>query len=519
MKKSAVYLALATSLTCTTALAVEPVVHSTRTLGSGGGGTTYAHWSAAANYNPGLLGTATGKNSKDDAYFILNLYGRIADTKDDGDSIDSLEDFTDDVDAFEGLDNLDLLESDITNLQDTINASNNLINGLEDIDGAGAQSTIGLNMGFGFAFESFSLGFNAMAKVDFGGTANIDENDVDLLRRYTSLGQVLLDDVRPLYDAAQDLEERYLALEEEAERLRNSGSATQEDIDAAEQAAAEAEALFQDAEDLAEDAKNTEAGITTEFGDIFDTETQTFNFDEDDLESDARFAAIGWAEVGVTIGSKWELDNDKQLSVGATLKSVRLEFFDYQTSTSDFDEDDIDGDEYRSSKDFMTADIGAVLSMDAMDQWRIGVTVKNIVGEDISSRRDTLKDGQEPLFFEVEPQVRVGTSYNGGWYRLAADLDLTESKGPMFADGTEFFKGSQYGSLGAVINAWEFAELRAGYRHNFASDDSRNETEDSDGVITLGAGLYLWAVQFDLALQASPDLDDVGGGFQAMITF
>ena len=123
------------------------------------------------------------------------------------------------------------------------------------------------------------------------------------------------------------------------------------------------------------------------------------------------------------------------------------------------------------------------------------------------------------MFFECEPTLRVGNSYNGGWYRLAADLDLTESKGPMFADGTEFFKGSQYGSLGAVINAWEFAELRAGYRHNFASDDSRNETEDSDGVITLGAGLYLWAVQFDLALQASPDLDDVGGGFQAMITF
>ena len=519
MKKSIISTALTMAFVSSTAMAVEPVLHSARTLGSGGAGTTYAHWSAAANYNPALLGTASGKSSENDAYFILNLNSRLADAKEDGDSIDALNDFESDVDAFEALDNIDLLESDIQNLQDTIDTSNLVIDGFGELDGAGAQSVLGLNLGFGFAFEDFSIGFNALAKLDFGGTANISQNDIEKLKRYTDLGQVLLDDVRPLFDEANRLEAEFNAKVERLRELRDSGSATQEEIDEAERIAAEAEVLFEQAETLAEDAKVTQTTIENDFGDIFDQETQTFNFNEDDLESNARFAAIGWGEVGVTLGSKWALESDRTLSVGATLKLVHLEFFDYQSTISDFDDDDIEDKQHRTSKGFVTADIGAVLSMGKMDQWRIGVSVKNLVGETISSNEATLKPGQEILTYEVETQVRVGTSYNGGWYRLAADLDLTESKGPTFEDGTQFFKGSQYGSIGGVINAWEFVELRAGYRHNFADYEGKNETEKSDGTITLGAGLYLWAVQFDIALEASPDLDDVGAGLQAMVTW
>lgn len=519
MKKSIISTALATTFLSTTAMAVEPVVHSARTLGSGGAGTTYAHWSAASNYNPGLLGTASGKSSENDAYFILNINGRVADAKEDGDTYDALKDFERDVNEFEDLDSVDLLESEIKNLQTTIDTSNEVINGFRDLDGAGLQSTAGLNLGFGFAFETFSLGFSALAKVDVGGTANIEQSDIDKLRRYTDLGQVLLDDVRPLFDEANRLEADFNQKLARLEELRNSDSATQEEIEEAERIAEEAEVLFNEAEALADDAKLTQTTIENDFGDIFDQDTQTFNFNENDLDSSARFAAIGWAEVGVTLGSKWELENDKSLSVGATLKSVHLEFYDYQSATSDFDEDDIESDDYRTTKDFVTADIGAVLSMDKMDQWRIGVSVKNIMGETISSREDSLKPGQEALTYEVETQVRVGTSYNGGWYRIAADLDLTEAKGPLYEDGTQFFKGSQYGSIGGVINAWEFVELRAGYRHNFADYEGKNETEKSDGTVTLGAGLYLWAVQFDIGLAASPDLDDIGGGIQAMVTW
>ncbi|MUH72760.1 type IX secretion system membrane protein PorP/SprF [Psychrosphaera haliotis] len=517
MKKSAVSLAITLGLFSSSALAVDSFIQSARNLGSGGAGLTYAHWSSAANYNPALLGTAVGTDN--DFFLVLNGTGRVADTKDDGDSLDLFESLEDEVNNFEDLDDSDLLEGDPQNLQNTINTANRIVNDFEQLDGAGLQGSFGVNLGFGMAFERVAVSFNAMAKFDVGGTGDISSSDINLLRRYTDLGQTLLSDVRPFYDEATRLEARYDQLQSDVEQLENSGTATQDDIDAAQELADEAEVLFVEAEVLAEEAKLQQTTIQNEYGDIFDQDTQTIVFDEDSLESKARFAAIGWAEAGVTLASNWQLDSEKKLSVGATVKTVRLELFDYQSASSDFDEDDIDGDEYRSSKDFVTADLGAILSMDSMDKWRIGVTVKNIVGEDIESRQESLKAGQESLIYEVETQVRIGTSYNHGWIRLAADLDLTESKGPQFANGEQFFRGSQYGSVGAVINAYDFLELRAGYRHNFADKVGNSTTDESDGLITVGAGVFLGGVQFDLGLQASPELDDVGGGLQAMITW
>lgn len=108
---------------------------------------------------------------------------------------------------------------------------------------------------------------------------------------------------------------------------------------------------------------------------------------------------------------------------------------------------------------------------------------------------------------------------NAGWYRIAADIDVTEASGPLTSDGKEFFQGSQYGNIGVVINAWNFAELRAGYRHNFASTDVESDADSSSGLVTLGAGLFLGPVQADLAIQASPDGDEAGLAFQTMVTF
>ncbi|GAB2999243.1 conjugal transfer protein TraF [Psychrosphaera aestuarii] len=517
MKKSAVSLAITLGLFSTSAFAVDSFVQSARNLGSGGAGLTYAHWSSAANYNPALLGTAAGTDN--DFFFVLNATGRVADTKDDGDSIDLFESLEEEVSNFEDLDNLDLLEGDVQSLQNTIDTANRIVSNFEDLDGAGLQSTLGFNAGFGMAFERVAISFNAMVKFDVGGTGDISQSDIDLLRRYTGLGQTLLTNVRPLYDTALAYESEFEALQAELEALQNSGTATQDEINRAQELADEAEVLFTQAEQLAEDAKLDQTTLENDYGDIFDQNSQSIVFNEDELDSKARFAAIGWAEGGVTLASNWKLESEKTLSVGATVKAVRLEFIDYQSASSDFDEDNIDGDDYRSTKDFVTADFGAILAMDNMDKWRIGVTVKNIIGEEIESRQETLKPGQESLIYKVEPQIRVGTSYNAGWIRLAADIDLTESRGPEFANGDQFFRGSQYASFGAVLNAYDFLELRAGYRHNLADKVGNSTSDESDGLITVGAGLYLAGIQFDLGLQASPELDDVGGGLQAMITW
>lgn len=502
MKKSTLTIATLVALTSTSASAFDYFFQTGRSMGYGSAGTTYAHWSAAANYNPALIGSAAG--TEEDFFFVLNGSLRV---NEQNDAIDTMDQFSEDTESFDGFSDVDLLEGDKAALQNNVDTANQLVTSVEKLDGAGMNLGLGINGGLGMSFETFAMSFQVNTQVVVGGTVNIAEEDTSMFRRFTELGQVLIDDVRPLYDDLKVKEAELAAIQESYE----AGNATQDDIN-------DAQLLVDEAEAIAEDAKNTQVGIETDFADIFDTETQSITFNDEDLKSNTRFAAIGWAEAGMTLGSNWKLDGGKVLSVGATFKAVHLEFYDYQASTAGFDEDNLDGDAYKSEEDFVTADIGAILALDSADKWRVGISVKNLNGVTITTNPAGLQAGQEELIFEVKPQVRIGTSYNGGWYRLAADVDVTESKGPHYADGTEFFKGTQYASLGAIINAWDFIELRVGYRHNLiTTDELAARTSEADGLVTAGAGIYLGPVQFDLGLQASEE--EVGGGLQAMITW
>ena len=517
MKKSALTVAVSLAMFSTSAVAIDHFLPTGRSIGYGSAGTTYAHWSAGANYNPALVGAAAGTDQ--DFFFVLNGVGMLTDISDDGDTVDVIDDFVDDVENFDEFNDVDLLEGEKSELQRIIGDSDSMINSVETLDGIGLRGGLKGNGAFGLAFERFAFSMHMATQFDVAGTAFVSDSDLALLRRYTELGQVLLDDVRPLFDEANRLESELLQKEQELQALIDSGNASQESIDQATEVVNEAEALFVEAELLADEVKNTQTTIENDFGDIFDQNTQSIKFAESDLDSSSRFVAIGWFEVGATIGSNFKRENGQTISYGITLKSVHLEFFDYQARASSFDDDQIDGDEVRNSTDFATADLGVIWSLDSQDKWRIGASVKNIVGEEISSNPIRFTQDQPLLTYKVEPQVRLGASYNTGWFRLAADVDVTESKGPTLEDGREFFKGSQYANLGVILNAWDFLELRAGYRQNLVSSAASNNTEESDGLVTVGAGLYLGGVQFDLGLQASPEMDDVGGGLQAMITW
>jgi hypothetical protein len=502
MKKSVLAMATLVGLTSTSASAFDYFFQTGRSSGYGSAGTTYAHWSAAANYNPALIGSAAGTD--EDFFLALNLSARLVEQND---AIDTMDEFSENTDDFDGFSDVNLLEDDIELLQSNIDSANNLTDSMEKLDGAGFNLGIGVNGGLGMSFESFAMSFQVNTQVIIGGKVNVAEDDTATFRRFAELGQVLIDDVRPLYDDLKVKEAELAAIQDSYA----AGNATQDDIN-------DAQLLVDEAEVIAEDAKNTQVGIETEFADVFDTDSQSIKFDEGDLKSNTRLAAIAWAEAGMTVGSNWQLDGGKVLSVGATFKTVQLEFFDYQASTSGFEDDNVDDDQYRSSESFVTADIGAILALDSADKWRVGVSVKNLNGVTITSNPDGLAADQEELIFEVKPQVRIGTSYNGDWYRVAADVDVTESKGPHFADGTEFFQGTQYASLGLVLNAWDFAELRAGYRHNLIeADDTLAKTTDAQGLYTAGVGLYLGPIQIDLGVQASED--QVGANLQTMITW
>jgi len=104
----------------------------------------------------------------------------------------------------------------------------------------------------------------------------------------------------------------------------------------------------------------------------------------------------------------------------------------------------------------------------------------------------------------LKPQARVGASHTNSWSTVAMDLDLT-SNAPA---GLE--KKSQYVSLGAELNAWDWAQLRLGYRANI-KDSNRN-------VPSLGIGLSPFGVMhLDVAVAKSSK--EIGASARLAFTF
>ena len=151
-----------------------------------------------------------------------------------------------------------------------------------------------------------------------------------------------------LLQKMEALEQDLLLKEQELLALQNDSFTDADAISDAQELVDSAQSLYDQALMIADEAKITQAGIETEYGDIFNSDTQSIEFDADDLGSNGRFAGIGWFEVGATIGSKWSLKSGKTISAGVTVKSVHIELFDYVASVSSLDTGDIDGDDYRT---------------------------------------------------------------------------------------------------------------------------------------------------------------------------
>ena len=116
------------------------------------------------------------------------------------------------------------------------------------------------------------------------------------------------------------------------------------------------------------------------------------------------------------------------------------------------------------------------------DQWQAGLVVKNLISKDF----ETANGGT----VSISPMMRAGISHQTSWSKVAFDLDLTKNDPVAFEDST------QYAAIGAELDLFRFAQLRAGYRANLAASDQ--------DVMTFGIGLSPFAVHLDIGLMANP---------------
>jgi opacity protein-like surface antigen len=180
--------------------------------------------------------------------------------------------------------------------------------------------------------------------------------------------------------------------------------------------------------------------------------------DTDSLTSRAYGRAAVITDVGVAMAHEFETAGHGW-SFGITPKYQRVDLFNYNVSVSNFDKNDIDSSEYRNTKTGFNADVG--LSTNLNDNWTLGLAVQNIIPRSI----DTKEVNGEKGTFKIKPQATAGASWHNSFITTALDVDLTEASG--FTSDNK----RQFASLGAEINAWNWMQVRAGYRQNMASGE------------------------------------------------
>lgn len=179
--------------------------------------------------------------------------------------------------------------------------------------------------------------------------------------------------------------------------------------------------------------------------------------DENLLTSKANGRAAVISDVGVAMAHEFETAG-YHWSLGATPKYQRINLFNYNATLQNFDRHDINSDEYNNSQSGFNADVGLAAML--TDKWSLGLAVQNIIPRTM----DTKEVNGEKATFKVKPQTTIGTSWHNSYVTTAVDVDLTEAS--RFTDDEK----RQFASLGAELNAWNWMQVRAGYRQNIASD-------------------------------------------------
>lgn len=217
-----------------------------------------------------------------------------------------------------------------------------------------------------------------------------------------------------------------------------------------------------------------------------------------DLQSRGSILASAVTEVGISLATSIDLQNDSQLQIGVSPKYVQLRTYQYTDTVSGFEDDDFDSDENETEKSGFNLDVGAAYAFGSRNQWNAGVAVKNLIPMELDSAAN--RPTEEERTLELNPMVTAGIAHKGDFHVVTAELDLTKKEAFGYEDDT------QWAALGAEFDAFRYVQLRFGVRQNLASNDDNDGIEE-DTQFTAGVGLSPFGARLDFgALISDADL-------------
>lgn len=236
------------------------------------------------------------------------------------------------------------------------------------------------------------------------------------------------------------------------------------------------------------------------------TPTLTSTFDtNNNLQSSIAVRGVGLAEVGFAMSREFG-EAESGWGLGITPKMVKVNLYDYAVNVNS-STSNAPGSDYTAKYSHFNFDLG--LAKDYGNGWRSGFVVKNVIPHtyDFKSIPAGAAAGSPQVTtgqLNLKPQARIGASHTTSWSTVAMDFDLTAN------DPAGLENKSQYLSLGAELNAWDWAQIRLGYRANL-KDSNRN-------IPSVGLGLAPFGVlHFDVAVSKSAN--EIGAAARLAFTF
>lgn len=210
---------------------------------------------------------------------------------------------------------------------------------------------------------------------------------------------------------------------------------------------------------------------------VYDSADETnIIFDAENLDSSVRASGYGVTEAGIALSHQYKDLGLGDFIIGLSPKYQRIDLINRTQSISNFEVNDIRDDMVEESG--FNADLGALYLFGNDRQYRAGATVRNLVPVSVTGA-----NGEE---FEMDPQVSFGLGYDNGLASASLEADATNSPEYGNVESTQFVR------LGFELDAWEWAQLRAGVRH-----DLNGNQED---VMTAGLGLSpMGVINIDVA--------------------
>jgi len=215
---------------------------------------------------------------------------------------------------------------------------------------------------------------------------------------------------------------------------------------------------------------------------------------EAELTSSVLARGVLVTEVGIALARNFATNDNYQLLIGVTPKRVEVETIVYETTVSEYDEDDLDADDYTVTGESTGLDAGVTYIRGGL---RAGLSISNLKSEKFKSIADDET-------YELARRTTAALGYTGSWYKAEASLDLSPAEG--FGQGeTKMFRA------GVEVSPFSWLQLRGGIQ--------RDMEDTIPDAYTVGLGISPFdVINLDVAAFSGSD-DAVGGAVQLGLRF